>query len=132
MAGKLSPQAQMKVATLQAMADKVQHVYGLVERYAATRDPRQAEMLAMPMKRAFGKLKIELMGSGLDTLSQLAGSMEIAAGRGGSQRQKLRVLREGVASLRFQVEQEQKKVVSEDQAAQRMDEADAPPDRRND
>ncbi|MFP4623699.1 MAG: hypothetical protein ACLFRX_05920 [Gemmatimonadota bacterium] len=132
MAGKLSPQAQMKVATLQAMADKVQHVYGLVERYAATRDPRQAEMLAMPMKRAFGKLKIELMGSGLDTLSQLAGSMEIAAGRGGSQRQKLRVLREGVASLRFQVEQEQKKVVSEDQAAQRMDGADAPPDRRND
>lgn len=119
MAGKLSPRAQMKLATLQGMADKVQHVHGLVERYATTRDPRQAEGLAMPIKRTFGRLKIELMGAGLDTLSQLAGSMEIAAGRGGSQRNKARILREGVGSLRFQVEQEQKKVVSEDQAAQR-------------
>lgn len=117
MAGNLSPQTQMKLATLQAMADKVQHVYGLVERYAATQDPRQAEMLAMPLKRAFGRLKIELMGAGLDSLSQLAGSMEIAAGRGSSKQQKARILRESVGSMRFQVDQEQRKLVSEDKAA---------------
>ena len=108
----------MKLATLRAMADKVQHVHGLVERYATTQDPRQADALAIPMKRAFGRLKIELMGAGLDTLSQLAGSMEIAAGRGSSKQQKSRILREGVGSLRFQTEQEQRKVVAEDKAAQ--------------
>ena len=119
MAGKLSPRAQVKMAALQAMSDKVQHVHGLEERSATTKDARQAEMLALPLKRAFGKLKLELMGAGLDTLSQLAGSMEIAAGRGSSQRQKMRILREGVGSLRFQVEQEQRKLVSEDEELQR-------------
>ena len=119
MAGLLSPQAQMKIATLQTVLDRVQHVYGQVERYAGTKDPKQAELLCMPLKRAFGKLKLELMGAGLDNLSQLAGSMEIAAGRGAAQRQKTRILREGVGSMRFQVEQEQRKVVAEDQARQR-------------
>jgi hypothetical protein len=116
MAGKLSPRAQVKLATLRAMDDKVQHVHGLVERFATTRDQRKAEMLAMPLKRAFGRLKVELMGAGLDALSQLAGAMEIAAGRGGSQANKSRILREGVGSLRFQVEMEQKKVLSEEKA----------------
>ncbi len=125
MAGNLSPAAQMKVATLQQMADKVQHVHGLVERFAATRDPKQAELLAQPMKRAFGRLKLELMGAGLDSLSQLAGSMEIAAGRGGSTQTKTRILREGVGSLRFQVEFEQRKVVTDDQAAQAAQAAEA-------
>lgn len=117
MAGKLSPRAQQKLSSLQQLGDKVQHVHGLVERYAGARDSRQAEAQSLPLRRAFGRLKIELMGAGFDHMSQLAGSMEIATRRGGSQRTKARILREGVASLRFQVEQEQKKVVSEDQAA---------------
>jgi hypothetical protein len=121
MAGKLSPQAQMKLASLQAMADKVQHVHGLVERFATTRDQRQAEQLALPLRRAFGRLKLELMGAGLDTLSQLAGSMEIAARRGGSATTKSRILREGVGSLRFQVEMEQRKIISEHAAEPRDD-----------
>lgn len=115
----------MKMATLQAVLEKVQTVYGQVERYAGTRNPAQAEMLAMPLKRAFGKLKLDLMGAGLDSLSQLAGAMEIAAGRGGSQRRKTRILREGVGSMRFQVEQEQRKLVTDDQARQRKEEEEA-------
>lgn len=125
MAGLLSPQAQMKMAALQTMLEKVQAVYGQVERYAGTRSPAQAEMLAMPLKRAFGRLKLDLMGVGLDSLSQLAGAMEIAAGRGGSQRRKTRILRDGVASMRFQVEQEQRKVLTDDQARQRKEEQKA-------
>jgi hypothetical protein len=125
MAGKLSPSAQTKLATLQHMADKVQTVYGMVERFATTRDPGQAEMLAIPMKRAFGRLKLELMGAALDSMSQLAGAMEIAAGRGGSVQSKSRILREGVGSLRFQIEHEQRQVVQEDQAAQAQAKAKA-------
>ena len=124
MAGKLSPRAQIKLAALRTMADKVQHVHGLVEKFAAERNPKAAERMAQPMKRAFGRLKIDLMGAGFDTLSQLAGSMEVAAGRGGSQRNKARILREGVGSLRFQVDQEQKKVVAEDRREQQKAEAD--------
>jgi hypothetical protein len=107
------------------MSDKVQSAYGLVERYAATRDEHQAEMMAQPLKRAFGKLKLELMGAGLDSLSQLAGAMEIAAGRGGAKNSKARILREGVGSLRFQIEQEQRKTISEDEEEQRRAEAAA-------
>lgn len=119
MVGKLSPMAQVKLAALQRMEEKVQHVHGLVEKFATTKNPLHAERQAQPMKRAFGRLKLELMGAGLDSMSQLAGAMEIAAGRGGSQRNKTRILREGVGSLRFQVEQEQRKLAAEDQAEQR-------------
>lgn len=118
MAGKLSPAAQMKLATLQQMGDKVQTVYGMVERYATTRNPAQAEALSIPLRRAFGRLKLELMAVGLDSMSQLAGAMETAARRGGSVQSKSRILREGVGSLRFQIEHEQRQVVQEDEAAQ--------------
>jgi hypothetical protein len=117
MTDKMSAAAQLRLATLEQMADKVQAVYGMVERYAGTRDPRQAEALVLPLKRAFGRLKLEFMGAGLDGLSQLAGSMEIAAGRSGSVQTKCRILREVVGSLRFQIEQEQRKVVQEDKEA---------------
>jgi hypothetical protein len=118
MSGKVSASAQLKLATLQQVADRVQAVHGMVERFAGTRDPRQAEPLALPMKRAFGRLKLELMGVGLDSMSQLAGAMEIAAGRSGSVQSKSRILREGVGSLRFQIEQEQRRVLQEDEEAQ--------------
>lgn len=119
MAGKLSPKAQLKLSALRQMEDRVHHVHGLVEKFATTKNQAQAERMAQPMKRAFGRLKLDLMGAGLDSMSQLAGAMEIAAGRGGSLRNKARILREGVGSLRFQVEQAQRKVVSEDEAEQR-------------
>lgn len=115
MAGKHSPQATQKLATLQTMVDRVQAVYGQVERYAATRDPEQAQALTMPLRRALGKLKLDLMGAGLDSLSQLAGSMEIATRRGGSQQNRARILREGIGSMRFQIEQEQRRVMAEDE-----------------
>lgn len=113
----------MKINTLRTMGEKAQSVYGMVERFAGTRDAKQAEQLSQPLKRAFGKLKLELMGAGLDTLSQLAGAMEIAAGRSGNQRQKTRILREGIGSIRFQIEQEQRKVAAEDQERQRRAQA---------
>ena len=118
MSGKLSPRARMKMAKLQTMADKVQHVHGMVEKYASTRSDQHAQILVLPLKRALGQLKLDLLGAGFEAMSQLAGSMEVAAGRG-TRRQRTRILREGVGSLRFQVEHEQQKVVSEEKAAQR-------------
>jgi hypothetical protein len=116
----LSPAALQKIATLHHMTERVQHIHGLVERFATTRDPKLAEPLVQPMKRAFGRLKLELSGAGLDSLSQLAGSMEVAAGRGGSIQMKIRILRDGVGSIRFQLDQEARSVTSEDQAQARV------------
>lgn len=117
MAGKLSPAAQGRIADLQLLESKVQRVHGLVELFATAR--ANADQYLIPMTRQFARLKIELMGMGLDAMSQLAGSMEIASKRGLSQVQKGRILREGVGSLKFQLELAQRAIVSEDQEAQR-------------
>lgn len=117
MSGTLSPNAQTKLASLGEFLSRVQHVHGLVEQYAAAKTHQ--DQLQMQMQRAFGKLKLQFMGAGFDTLSQLSGSMEIAAKRGLSQVAKARILREGVGSLKFQLELAQRTVVSEDQAEQR-------------
>jgi hypothetical protein len=112
MAGKLSPQAQMRLASVRELERRVQHVHGLVEQYAAARV--NVESYAIPMRRAFAQLKMHFMGSGLDAMSQLAGSMEIASRRTMSQVTKTRILRDAVGSLKFQLELEQRSIVSED------------------
>lgn len=122
MAGKLSPTAQVRLATLGEFVPRVQHAYGLVELYATTTANR--EQYVLPMTRAFGKLKLQFMGAGLDPLSQLCGSLEIAAKRGLSPMTKVRILREGVGSLKFQLELEQRAVLSDEEAAQRRSEAE--------
>jgi hypothetical protein len=79
----------------------------------------------MAITRGFGQLKMQLMGAGLDAMSQLCGSMEIASKRGLSFMQKVRILREGVGSLKFQLEMEQRAVVSDDEARQARAAAEA-------
>jgi hypothetical protein len=117
MSGKLSSGAQVKLATLGEFSSRVQHVHGLVEMYASSK--ANQEQYQLPIQRAFGKLKLQFMGAGLDSLSQLSGSMEIAARRGMSPMTKARILREGVGSLKFQLELAQRTVISDEQAEQR-------------
>jgi hypothetical protein len=119
MAGKLSPSAQGRLALVSEFANRVQRVHGLVEQYASSKT--NPDQYLMPMTRGFGQLKMMFMGAGLDAMSQLCGSMEIASKRGLSYMQKVRILREGVGSLRFQLELEQRAIVSEDQARQTRD-----------
>jgi hypothetical protein len=107
---KLTAAAQQKIATLREHLEKVQRVHGLVEQYAVAKTSQ--DVLSHAVKRAFAQLKRELMGDGFDNMSQLAGSMEIAAGRSIGQQTKMRILRDGVASLRFQIELEQRAIVS--------------------
>lgn len=119
MAGKLSAGAALKLAQLQEFEQKVQRVHGLVERFATGRSG--LDTIASTLKRTLGLLKGELMTAGMDALSQLAAGMEITAGRGMSQRTKARILREGVGSLRFQLEMEQRAVRLADQKAQQAE-----------
>jgi hypothetical protein len=117
MAGKLSPRAQLKLNELRELELKVIRVYGLVEQFAGTKS--NPDQLATLTKRGFADLKRSFMGAGMDAMGQLAAGMEIAAGRGASQTSKARILREGIGSLKFQIELEQRAVVAEDEARQR-------------
>ncbi len=121
MTGKLSAGAALKLAELEEFDKKVQRVHGLVEQFATSRSG--TDTISATLKRSLGRLKTELMSAGLDAMSQLAAGLEIAAGRGMSQSTKRRILREGVASLRFQVEMEQRSVRQAELKAQEAAEA---------
>ena len=104
------------MAALNDFSQRVQRVHGLVEQFATSKT--NPDQYVMAMTRGFSQLKMLFMGAGMDSMSQLCGSMEIASKRGLSHMQKVRILREGVGSLRFQLEMEQRAVVSDDQARQ--------------
>ena len=113
----LSPGAQARYNTISEYTDKVQRVYGMVETFAATR--HNSDSLLLPLSRAFAQLKLQFMGAGLDRLSQQCGAMEVTARRGLSPNAKIRILREGVGSLKSQLDLELRSIVSDDLAAQR-------------
>jgi hypothetical protein len=108
--------AQQRIKVLGEMLDRVHRVHGLVEQYATA--TANAQLFETPIRRGFEQLKLVLTGAGLDAQAQLAGSMVLAVRRGGSQATRARILREGVGSLRFQLELEQRVTRTEDLARQ--------------
>ncbi|HEX6940669.1 MAG TPA: hypothetical protein VF158_14730 [Longimicrobiales bacterium] len=117
-------QLTAQLSALRELEANVQHIHGLVEQFAAAAVRGGADVsITVPLRRAFGRLKLAFTGAGLDQLAQLAAAMEIAAGRGGSPTQRVRILREGVASMKNQIELEQR-AVQRMQAEQREQEGD--------
>lgn len=123
MATTLSIAAQQRIKLLGEMFDRVHRVHGLVEQYATA--TANAQLFETPIRRGFEQLKLALTGAGLDAQAQLAGSMVLAVRRGGSQATRARILREGVGSLRFQLELEQRATRTEDLARQEKAAAEA-------
>jgi hypothetical protein len=122
----LSPGARARIAELSTLIDKVHRAHSLVEQYAAAKV--NSEQFLLPLARQLTQLKMHFMAAGFDAMSQLAGSMEIAARRGLSPMAKVRVLREGVGSLKFQVELAQRAIVNEAKEAERKVNAAGPVD----
>ncbi len=118
MVQKLSTRAQVRIQSLREFELKTQRIYGLVEQYATGKT--ESEQLATSLKRALAQLKRDLLGGGFEQLSQLAGSMEMAAGRRLTQQAKSHILREGVGSIRFQLDLEARTTASEDLREQAM------------
>jgi hypothetical protein len=114
----LSPGARARIADLSSLIDKVHRAHSLVEQYAAAKV--NPEQFLLPLSRQLTQLKMQFMAAGFDAMSQLAGSMEIAARRGLSPTAKVRVLREGIGSLKFQVELAQRAIVDEAKEAERQ------------
>ncbi len=121
----LSPQAQAKLSTLEGFGLLAQRLYGLIEQYAADRSGGEAQISAL--KRVVGQLKREFTASGYDAMAQLAGAMEIASHRGTNQQSKARILREGIGSLKSQIEIEQRITRTEGSAGPSEDATPQPP-----
>jgi hypothetical protein len=112
----LSPRARLKLDALRNVGDRIRHLHSMVERHVATRDPKEAEALGMPLKRELGRFKRDLTTQGFDALALQVGNMLMIAGRSGSMRHKARMLREGVANLRALADQEQRKLLTKERA----------------
>jgi chemotaxis protein histidine kinase CheA len=109
----LGPQERQRLVELETFQQRVQHLHGLVERFAAERQDLEPHINAI--RRAFNRLKMELAGAGFDSMSQLCSSLDTAAKRTGSKPFKARILREGIGSLRMQLDVEQRSVRAMDQ-----------------
>ena len=112
----MSPTANLAVLEIGEFLTKVARVHGLVEHYATAKT--NPGMYEQPAMRAVQQLKLQFMGAGFDTLSQLCGAMETTLRRGGSQVTKARILREGVGTMKFQLELAARAVKSDDMALQ--------------
>jgi len=117
---------QGRLNDLALLGDKVQRAHGLVEQFGVP--SANHEQLQLPLTRLFSQLKMQFMGIGEDALSQLAGSMELAARRGLSPMSKVRILREGVGSMKFQIELAQRAIISGEAAAGQQKQAEPAPD----
>jgi hypothetical protein len=102
MAGKLSPVAQQQLAVYEGFTQEVGRIHSLVEQFATAKTGH--ENLRAMIKRSAGMSKLKFMTQGLAQLSQICGSIEMAAGRGGPPAAAARGLRELVGQLKFQVE----------------------------
>ena len=109
MSGKAAAQARHHA--LLDFSDKVQRIHGLVEQYAMGRN--NPDEYLPPIGRAFARLKTAFLGAGLDSLSHLCGSMEIAARRRHTRQMKIRILRDAVASMRLQLDVEMRSLLAE-------------------
>jgi chemotaxis protein histidine kinase CheA len=95
---------RQQLAVLEDLDRKLQHIHGLVERFAG--DSQNAEQWSTAIRRAFAHLKLSTSSEGFDSMAQLCGAMDAVAKRTGGRQLKIRLLRETVASLRSQIETE--------------------------
>ena len=113
MAGKLSPSAALQVAELESFSPKVLRLNTLVEQYAVAKV--NTEQTTSSLKRAADQLKLQLMGVGLEAMSQICGTIALTAGRAGNPGAKTRALREMIGQLRFQLELSIRVIIREDE-----------------
>jgi len=117
MAGqKLSAKASETVEFLDYVLIQCDHLAHAVEEYASAKKPAQIEWVRQQISRDLGHLRQRAMVKNLGVLADEAGRLGVAASTGGSQAMKIRVLRDGVISLKATVERFRKAKVDADVA----------------
>lgn len=123
MAGlKLSAKAQEEYEFLDNVIKKCDHMSGLVEQYAGAN--RGADVFLTQITRELGHIRQNAMIKNLGFVADNAGMLGVAAGRG-SQMQRARTLREGIAALKSLTERTMKAVVDLDKREKAQKEREA-------
>ncbi len=103
-ATKLDGAGAQKMKTLEEALVQVQSLYALVERMAlAAKQHQNTNIIGAQIRRAGAPLVGQLKGQFGPVSDQIAGMLLVAT-RGGGEQLKIRALREGVASVRTQIE----------------------------
>ena len=105
MAGKkLDGAGTEKMKTIDAATLMLQRLHGIVEGYAlALKQNKPTSLFGMQVKRGLSPL-VGLLKPQFGLISDQVAALNLVAGRGGSETAKIRSLREGVGSLRQQLE----------------------------
>ncbi|GAC1515543.1 MAG: hypothetical protein NVS1B4_06430 [Gemmatimonadaceae bacterium] len=110
MAQKLDGAGMAKMETLDTALTALQRLHGLVEQYAlAVKRNQSVSIYGIQIRRALTPLVGQLKGQ-FGFIADQAAGLNLVASRGGSDQTKLRSLREGVASIRTQLELQVNKV----------------------
>ncbi|MEP6620411.1 MAG: hypothetical protein ABJE47_13890 [bacterium] len=105
MAGKkLDGSGTEKMKTIDEAVIQLQRLHGIVEGYALSlKQNKPTSLYGMQVKRALSPL-VGLLKPQFGLIADQVAAMNLVAGRGGSETAKIRMLREGVGSLRQQLE----------------------------
>lgn len=99
-APKLDGAGTQKLKTIDEALSQVQRLHGIVETYALSLKRNQPTSLyGMRVKRALTPL-VGLLKPQFGLISDQVAALNLIAGRGGNEQTKVRLLREGVGSLR--------------------------------
>ncbi|HEY2065428.1 MAG TPA: hypothetical protein VGG84_05675 [Gemmatimonadaceae bacterium] len=99
-ASKLDGAGVQKLKTIDEALAQLQRLHGIVETYALSVKRNQPTSLyGMQVKRALTPM-IGLLKPQFGLIADQAVALNLVAGRGGSEQTKVRLLREGVGSLR--------------------------------
>jgi len=104
MTGKLDVPGQLKMATLDEAVKITQRLHGLVERMAAAANKMEPISSYSQQVRRTGAPLVSLLKTHFGLISDHVAQMMIIAGRTGSDRVRVRALREGVGQLKMQLE----------------------------
>ena len=93
-----------KMKTLEEATTQLQRLHGVVEQYAlAMKQNKPTSLFGMQVKRALNPL-VGLLKPQFGLISDQVAQMNLVASRGGNETAKVRMLREGVGSLRQALE----------------------------
>ena len=101
---KLDGAGVQKMKTLDEALTQAQRLHGVVETYAlALKRNQPTQLFGMQIKRALTPL-VGLLKPQFGLIADQVASMNLVAGRGGSEQAKVRQLREGVGALKQALE----------------------------
>jgi hypothetical protein len=101
---KLDGAGIQKLKTIEEAMIALQRLHGMVELYALSlKQNKPTSMYAQQVKRVLSPL-VGLLKGQFGMIADVAASLNLVATRGGSEAVKIRMLREGVGSLRQQLE----------------------------